>query len=92
MRFLAIHVVTSLFKLRIRFLSGMDAVLSIDEISPMFESSVKPASPYAPAYRRFREPTLEVALSQPFMVDAASMLYYTSPYDQTLFIQRSSLK
>ena len=48
-----LHILLSI--LRIRFLSGMVAVLSIDEISTVFEPSVKPATPYPTAHRRLRE-------------------------------------
>ena len=51
-RLLVTLLVVSLFNLcihlsilRMRFLSGMDIVLSIDEISTVFEASVKPTHP-----------------------------------------------
>ena len=51
--FLAILLVTSLFNLcihlsilRMRFVSGMNTVLVIDEITSVFEPSAKPAIPY----------------------------------------------
>lgn len=60
---LAILLVVSLFNLcihlsilRMRLISGVNTVLSIDEISTVFEPSAKPASPYPTAHRRFRKP------------------------------------